>query len=159
MMLRGHVKEGNSQRQVKMLILTLCCAVCTCAVWLCIMMHIMESMTLWKSAHTREILNIWISQQNQKTFKNTLACLTGAELGFKPNYHSPLKLLSYHGLDGKSWFKSKGPFGTLGRDYKVVSTVFLPFSDCAISHVHPSPSTGKKHGKHLWLYALFKHRY
>ena len=26
MMLRGHVKEGNSQRQVKMLILTLCCA-------------------------------------------------------------------------------------------------------------------------------------
>ena len=28
--------------------------------------------------------------------------------------------------------KSKGPFGTLGHDYKVVSTVFPPFSDCTI---------------------------
>ena len=30
--------------------------------------------------------------------------------------------------------KNKGPFGTLGRDYKVVSTVFPPFSDCTVSH-------------------------
>ena len=31
--------------------------------------------------------------------------------------------------------KSKGPFGTIGSDYKVVSTIFPPFSDRTMSHV------------------------
>ena len=56
--------------------------------------------------------------------------------------------------------KSKGPFGTLGRNYKVVSTVPAIFSlYCTMSHVPPSPSTGKKRWKHPRLYALFKHTY
>ena len=32
---------------------------------------------------------------------------------FNPNLHDPLKLLNHHGIDGKSWFKKKGPFGSL----------------------------------------------
>ena len=55
--------------------------------------------------------------------------------------------------------KSKGPFGTLGRDYKVVSTIFLPFSDCTMSHVPPLSQYWKKMQKYLRLHALFKHTY
>ena len=40
-----------------------------------------------------------------------------------PNHHGLLKLLNYHSLDGKSWFKKQGSFWDLGRDYKVVSPV------------------------------------
>ena len=71
---------------------------------------------------------------------------------FNPNLHSPLKLRNYHGLDGKSWFKKQGPLWVIGSDYKVLSIVFPPFSDCTMSNAPPppaSPSTGKKRGKHL----------
>ena len=78
---------------------------------------------------------------------------------FNPNHHSPLKLFNCHGLDGISWFKKQGPLWALGRDDKVITTLFPPFSDCTMSHVLPLSQYWKKSRKHSQLYALFKHTY
>ena len=60
------------------------------------------------------------------------------------NYHGPLKLLNDHGVDGKSWFKEQGPLWVHGRGYRIVYPVLPRFSECTLSHVPLSPSTGKK---------------
>ena len=79
---------------------------------------------------------------------------------FNPNYHSHLKLLNYHGVDGKSWFKKQGPLCVNARDYWVAAPFLPRFFQSTLSHVPPpSPSTGKKRQKHPGLYALFKHTY
>ena len=74
---------------------------------------------------------------------------------FNPNHHGPLKLLNCHGLDGKSWFKKQGPLWALGRDYKVVSTFFPPFSDCTMSHVPPPLPVLEKNAGNIRDFMLY----
>ena len=72
-----------------------------------------------------------------------------------PNYHGHLKLLNYHGVDGKSWFKKQGPLCVNARDYWVAAPFLPRFFQCTMSHVPPPLPVLEKNARNTRDFMLY----